>query len=62
MANPARDGYQEFDNEPEAPGDTEVQTPRRNTVSEDTSLFQDRLPTENSLTPEQVDYFYFKIC
>ena len=24
MANPARDGYQEFDNEPDLPGEVEV--------------------------------------
>lgn len=55
MANPAREGYQEFDNEPEVPGEIEIPpVERRPTVSEDTSLFQDRLPTENSLTPEQV--------
>ncbi|PIC40370.1 hypothetical protein B9Z55_011738 [Caenorhabditis nigoni] len=58
MANPSatRDGYQEFDNEPELPGEVQVENqpiPRRNTVSEDTSLFQDRQPTENSLSPEQ---------
>uniref|UniRef100_A0A8R1EJ50 Phosphoglucomutase-2 n=1 Tax=Caenorhabditis japonica TaxID=281687 RepID=A0A8R1EJ50_CAEJA len=56
MANPARDGYLEFANEPELPGEAENNPPaveRRSTLSEDSSLFQDRLPTENSITPEQ---------
>ncbi|CAI5444639.1 unnamed protein product [Caenorhabditis angaria] len=51
MANPARDGYQEFDNEPENPGENEGHS--RRVVEEDTSLFHDRTVTENSLTPEQ---------
>ncbi|CAB3402010.1 unnamed protein product [Caenorhabditis bovis] len=54
MANPARDGYQEFENEPEQPGEeTGASRPARNLPAEDTSLFQDRVLTENSLTPDQ---------
>ncbi|PAV83049.1 hypothetical protein WR25_02583 [Diploscapter pachys] len=56
MANPVRDGYQEFQNEPDgsAPQVNISQPGSRPTpLDEDTSLFHERTPTDSSLTPEQ---------
>ncbi|CAD6185878.1 unnamed protein product [Caenorhabditis auriculariae] len=52
MSNPVREGYREFENEPE-PGDRPAPPNNTSTLQEDTSLFHDRTQTENSLSPEQ---------
>ncbi|ETN68884.1 hypothetical protein NECAME_15574 [Necator americanus] len=50
MTDPAREGYREFENEIDP--ETVSQAPPRRPV-EDTSLFQERAASQNSLTSEQ---------
>ncbi|CAI4231449.1 unnamed protein product [Auanema sp. JU1783] len=51
MANPVRDGYREFENEDDTASVAPQNVPRGPT--EDSSLFQERLATSNTLSPEQ---------